>query len=186
MYERSYRSTWSSTFFLRRHRLKTRRTADSLSSLKSPVRLVIRRPQFWWTQRREKNEVIGWEANQSSLLNCFQLTLTLVWWAIGIEWCPSVSEWMSEWVSEWVSPETNCVNSPNLDMRRLWWNLVKSFFSGAVWRSIKYIKICAGLGNLQGEIRVQKSSRHIISLSKHRILLKFEHKPHLWWRTKIF
>ena len=103
MYERSYRSTWSSTFFLRRHRLKTRRTADSLSSLKSPVRLVIRRPQFWWTQRREKNEVIGWEANQSSLLNCFQLTLTLVWWAIGIEWCPSVSEWMSEWVSEWVS-----------------------------------------------------------------------------------
>ena len=46
-------------------------------------------------------------------------------------------------------------------------------------------QICAGLGGLWGEIGVQNSSRDIISLSTHRMLLNFEYKLRLWWRTKV-
>ena len=59
------------------------------------------------------------------------------------------------------------------------WNLNTNFIFGGERRCIKHIKICARRGDLRGEIWVQKSSVDIISLSKHRMLLKFEYKLHL-------
>ena len=66
------------------------------------------------------------------------------------------------------------------------WNLNTSVISGGERRCIKHIKICAPMGASWGGIRVWKISRDIISLSKHRILLKFEYKLDLWWRTEVY
>ena len=58
--------------------------------------------------------------------------------------------------------------------------------SGAKRRCIRHIKICARLGDLWGEIGVQKSIQDIISWSIHRIMMTFDHALHLWCRTKLY
>ena len=66
-----------------------------------------------------------------------------------------------------------------------WWHLVTRFISGAQRMCFNPINIYARFGDLWSEMSVQKSTRNIISLSIHKILMTFCLTLHLWYRTKL-
>ena len=129
--------------------------------------------------------VYQWNSSKHRNLLKFKYKLHLWWRTKGVS---STSKFAPEWATFGV--KSGCKKTPRTLSHYLntgcCWILITSFISGGERRCIKYIKICARMGELCGESRVQKSSRDIIYLSKHRILLKFDYKLNLWWRTKVY